>query len=134
MLNIDKNIDEGRDMVERLLSRPPVRFVSGSTGVPNESGVYGLFSKADEGVGAPLYVGISNVGMRNRLRDHWAGITSSDFSLKLTMEGVVSDKTEGRNWIRENVVIRYLVKSEFDMDIKIAEHFAIAVLRPKFNK
>ena len=134
MLNIEKNIDEGRDLVERLLLCPPVRFVSGSVGVPNESGIYGLFHKADEGIGTPLYIGISNAGIRNRLRDHWAGITSSDFSLKLATERVVSDKTEGRNWTRENVVIRYLLKREFDMDIKIAEHFAIAVLRPKFNK
>ena len=134
MLNIEKNIDEGRDMVERLLLCPPVEFVSGSTRVPNESGIYALFCKSDEGVGTPLYVGESKVGIHSRLKDHWDAKTDSDFSLKLKTKGVVSNKDEGKIWIKENVVIRYLVESDFDMGRKIAEHFAISVLRPKFNK
>ena len=50
------------------------------------------------------------------------------------VEGMVRNKSEVREWIKNNVTIRWITINEFDTCTKWAEHFAIAVLRPKFNK
>ena len=136
MLNIEKNIDEGRDLVESLLLCPPVRFTSRSVDVPSESGVYALFESAHCDIGNVLYVGESHKserGLRGRMEAHWDGNARSDLACELAKEGE-GDLGNAKKWIKENVVIRYIVKRDFDMDIKTAEHFIISVLRPKFNK
>ena len=81
-----------------------------------------------------LYVGQTKKGVKSHLRDHWDGPTSSDLSNRLVMEGLVGSVAEGRAWIKENVSIRWLTRHELGTCIKWAEHFAIAALRPKFNK
>lgn len=81
-----------------------------------------------------LYLGQTQKGVRSRLKDHWDGITSSDFSKRLVVDGVVESVNEGRKWIRENVGIRWITSNELGMCIKWAEYFAIGVLRPRFNK
>ena len=132
MLDIQESIAEGREVVEGLLIKEGIPFL-GSTVVdlPDKGGVY-LFS--EQGTGKPLYVGQSELGLRSRMKDHWDGTTSSDLSRRLALEGVVRNRSDAKEWIRSNVVIRWVTRCELSMEIKWAEHFAIAVLRPDFNK
>ena len=69
-----------------------------------------------------------------RLRDHWDGATSSDLAKRLVVDGMVENISEGRGWITENVAIRWMTANELDTCTRWAEQFAIAVLRPRFNK
>lgn len=136
-MNIQANIDEGYEIVEYMLDKPPISF-SGRTlyEIPDESGIY-VFS--DRRTHNPLYVGQSGADkkrkgtLRSRMKDHWDGTEGSDLAKKLTDKGIVQDKREGREWIKEHVVIRYMMSDEFEMDILAAERFAIRALRPPFN-
>ena len=130
MTNMEENIEDGRSMLKALLAKPPIPFSGGTMyEVPDESGVY-VFSTQVEEV---LYVGQSRKGIRSRMKDHWAGTTSSDLAETLVKKGHSHDKSGSRDWIRNNVVIRYTPSVELNMDIKWAEHFAIGALRPKLN-
>jgi hypothetical protein len=118
-------------MLEALLARRQVPFRGRTLETSDESGIY-MFS--DRRTNEALYVGQTKTGFKSRFRDHWDGFTSSDLSKRLMVDGVVESVPQGRNWIRDNVVIRWITDNELDMCLKWAEHFAIGVLRPKFNK
>jgi hypothetical protein len=118
-------------MLEALLARRQVPFRGRTLETSDESGIY-MFS--DRRTNEALYVGQTKTGFKSRFRDHWDGNASSDLTIRLVDDGVVESKAEGRNWIREKVSIRWIAADELGMCIKWAEHFAIGVLRPKFNK
>ena len=52
----------------------------------------------------------------------------------LVLAGIAEDRTASRDWIRENVDVRWLTRDELGMEIKWAECFVIGALRPKLNK
>ena len=128
--NLGANIEEGHSMVKGLLEKPQIRFSGGTMyEVPDESGIYVFSNRVEEA----LYIGQSRKGIRSRMKDHWAGTTSSDLAETLVKKGYYRDKSESRDWSKDNVVIRYMTSAELNMDIKWAEHFAIGALRPKLN-
>lgn len=129
--SVKMHIAEGRRLVETLLEQRMVHFQSRTVETPDESGIY-VFS--DRRTHEILYVGRTEKGIKSRLKDHWNGYTSSDLAQRLVVEGIVKNKHQGREWIRDNVAVRWMTINELDTGIKWAEYFAIAVLRPKFNK
>ena len=131
MTYLQIHTDEGRNPVETLLARRQVLFQNRTVEIPDKSGIY-VFS--DRRTNEILYVGRTGQGIKSRLKDHWNGTTSSDLAKRLVVDGVANNVFEGRKWISKNVAIRWMMVNEFDTCIKWAEYFAIAVLRPKFNK
>ena len=129
--SIEMRIAEGRKLVETVLERRTVNFESRTVETPDESGMYVFSHRRTHEI---LYVGQSAKGIKSRLREHWDGITASDLTGRLVAEGVAENKSQGREWIRNNVAIHWMTINEFDTPIKWVEYFAIAVLRPKFNK
>ena len=131
---LQKNIDEGLAVVERLLTSDCVQFSSGTlNSVPTNPGVYLFFDRETQSY---LYVGESHrssKGLKGRMKDHWDGQAKSDFSLKLVCRGVAKNKPDARRWIMERVGIRWLTADQLGMEIRWAENFLIAVLRPEFN-
>lgn len=131
VLDIQNRIEEGRAAVESLLLKESIPFLSPTVDqMPDKSGVY-LFS--EKRTGRFLYIGRSEV-LKNRMKDHWDGTTSSDLSRRLVKEGKVASVPSGREWIKDNVVIRWVTRDELNLEIKWAEYFAIGILRPDFNK
>ena len=131
MTHLQIHIDEGRKLVETLLARRQVPFQSRTVEAPDESGIYTFSDRLTDEI---LYVGRTGQGIKSRLKDHWNGTTSSDLAKRIVVDGVANNIPEGREWISKNVAIRWMTVNEFDTCIKWAEYFAIAVLRPKFNK
>ena len=135
-MDIETNIDEGRTLVETLLAKLPVQVTGGNLDIPDESGIYVFSATSEEGF---LYVGKSAKGIKSRVKDHWAGITGSDLSRNLYQNRRLGSLVDAREWIRKRVCIQYLTSNELerishDMNITLAEHFVIAVLRPTLNK
>ena len=128
---IQSHIAEGVSLVDALLACRQVPFQGRTVDAPDESGIYVI---SDWRTNELLYVGQTGKGIKSRLKDHWAGDASSDLAKRLVVEGVAENIPEGREWIVDNVAIRWLTANDLDTCIKWAEHFAIAVLRPKFNK
>ena len=81
-----------------------------------------------------LHVGQTKKGIKSRLKDHWDGTTSSDLAKRLVIDGVVESIPEGREWMVDNVAVRWMTVDELDTSIQWAEHFVIAALRPMLNK
>ena len=131
-MNLQTNISEGSAMVEKLLRKQPVPIGGAAVmAMPEESGIY-LFS--NHSTGEFLYVGNSDKGLSGRMKDHWAGTTTSDFARALVREDLAPNLPESRDYIRENVVLRWLTREVSEMEIKWAEHFAIGALRPRLNR
>ena len=128
---VQENIHEQSRVVETLLGQHQIVFESRTVETTDEMGIYVFSNRHTNEI---LYVGQTRKGIQSRLKDHWDGPTSSDLSNRLVMEGLARNVAEGRAWIKENVSIRCLTGDELGTCIKWAEHFAIAALRPKFNK
>ena len=137
-LNIDREalesaIDEGRSVLSDLLRSDAIPF-RGMTGItlPEESGIYVIVHQK---TGIFLYAGETDKGLKSRI---WAGHRTangkSDLAQILVNNNIVKTIADGRKWMEDRCVVLYLTKSEFDMNVKIAEHFIISVLRPIFNK
>ena len=122
---------QGKTITSRLLSGDGIPFTARTMyAMPDESGIYMFVHNGTKEV---LYVGMSRVGLRSRMKDHWDGTESSDLAQKLVNVGVVSDLRRGKDWIRDNVVIRYLTSDEFDVDVASAEAYVIDALNPRLN-
>ena len=128
---IHTHIADGVSLVDALLARRQVPFQGRTVEAPEVSGIY-LFS--DRRTNEFLYVGQTGKGIRSRLRDHWDGNASSDLAMRLVEDGVVENIPKGKEWIVDNIAVRWSTANELDTCLKWAEHFAIAVLRPRFNK
>ena len=132
MTNKQENFDEGRIIVDRLLVSIPVPFLGPTVDrMPEKSGIYLFFNRITNEF---LYIGKSHVGLKKRMIDHWYGTDTSDLGRILLDGHVVRGKEEARNWIKENVSIRWLTSGELDKDIEQAESLAITELRPQFNR
>ena len=128
---IRTHIAEGVSLVDALLARQQVPLRGRTVETPDEGGIY-VFS--DRRTNEFLYVGQTTKGIKSRLKDHWDGATASDLAKRLVIDGVAESVSEGREWMVDNVAIRWMTVNDLDTPIKWAEHFAIAVLRPRFNK
>lgn len=113
-------------MVKELLECRPIVFTGRKIpDAPDKPGIYLLSNRTGE----YLYVGTTNKdtrGISERLKDHWDG--SSSFANRLARD------LDRREWLKENVLIRWLTEDQCEMGRKLAEQFAIAALRPKYNK
>ena len=128
---IRTHITEGISLVEALLAQQQVPLRGRTVETPDVGGIY-LFS--DRRTNEFLYVGQTTKGIRSRLKDHWDGATASDLAKRLVVDGVAESVSEGREWMVGNVAIRWMTVKDLETPIKWAEHFAIAALRPRFNK
>ena len=123
---------QGKTITSRLLSGDGIPFTARTMhAIPDESGIYLFVHKGTNDI---LYVGMSDKGLRSRMKDHWSGADSSDLAQKIADAGWVEDHRQpARDWIRENVVIRYLTSDEFDVDVASAEAYVIDALNPRLN-
>ena len=124
-------IDDGARMLETLLARPQVAFQGRTARVPDQSGLYICSNWGTDDV---LYVGRAMKSIQRRLRNHWDGAEPSDLARSLVVDQVVETVSEGRRWIKTNVAIHWMMDRELGICVRWAELFAIAVLRPTYNR
>ena len=130
---LESAIAEGRSVLSDLLRSDaiPFRGMTGNT-LPEKSGIYVIVHQR---TGTFLYAGMTNKGLKSRI---WTGHRTvrggSDLAQILVDNNVVKTHLEGRKWMEDRCAVLYLTEDDVDMDIKIAEHFIIFVLRPILNK
>ena len=131
-MNNQGDTNEGRVIADSLSNKDPVPFLKPKPdGLPNSSGIYLL---SDRRTGGFLYVGYTKKGFQDRMIDHWRGTEQSDLAKELVGQEEVKTLKEAREWIKANVVIRWMTSNELGMDIRQAERLVIRVLQPRFNK
>lgn len=126
-------IDEGRSVLKNLLSGNVIPF-RGMTGnmLPQKPGIYAI---VDQKTGEFLYAGMTHKGLKKRIGvGHRTVGGGSDLAQILVNNNIARTRLEGRKWMEERCAVLYLTGDELVVDIKIAEHFIISILRPKFNK
>ena len=126
-------IDEARSVLKNLLSGDavPFRGMTGNT-LPRKPGIYAIVNQK---TGEFLYAGMTHKGLKDRI---WVGHRTvgggSDLAQILVKNNIAKTRREGRKWMEERCAVLYLTEDDLIVDIKIAEHFIISILRPKFNK
>lgn len=133
-MNIQEIIDEGRIVVEALLSKQPISFKGmNSQMISAERGVYAIRNCNTKQF---LYAGKSESLQRRIWTDHRSGNAQSDLAkILVDDEGIsVQEPAQARVWMEDHCVVYCMATSQLSIDIKWAEHFVIAVLRPIYNK
>ena len=133
-MNIQARIDEGRMVVEALLSKQPISFKDmNSQTIPAERGIYAIKNCSTKQF---LYAGKSERLQRRIWEDHRSGNAQSDLAQILVNDKEISAQkpAQARGWMEDHCVAYCMTTSQLSMDIKWAEHFVIAVLRPIYNK
>ena len=132
---VNRHIAEGRDIVDRLLlSRSvPMSTVTPSS-LPTQPGLYAFsmiespdtgFIRAGRAAGA--------FGLQQRVyNNHLMGSQAGNLASQLVRAGEASTLVEAKAWIRANLAVRWLVADREDV-LPWAEHFMLAVLRPRFS-
>lgn len=100
--------------------------------LPQQMGVYCISEKIND-VLETVYIGQSK-NLQNRIyRNHLMGSRRfSTLKRKIIRAGMFSNEDDVKNYLRERCVVQFVI-IENESDRNSFEHFAIAVLRPKFN-
>lgn len=118
-----------------LLAAPPFRFdESLRSNLPERPGIYviqAITATSEEVLRAGRTTGVG--GLRQRVyQNHLMGNQSGNLRAQLVRSGRCCDMAEAKSWIRENCLVRFLIVDDDD-EIRWAEHFMLAVLRPIFS-
>jgi len=121
-------------LLDKLLNGGFIRFNSENfrTELPQQSGVY-LISEDRGDVFETIYIVQSN-NLQNRIyRNHLMGCRRvSTLKNKLIKIGKFIDESAVKKFLHENCMVQYvIIENESDRDS--FEHFAISILKPKFN-
>lgn len=131
----EQRILHGRQVVGELLSAKMCGFrnLTPST-LPGEPGIYVITTDSGEILRAGR---TENQGLCDRIyRNHLMGSQAGNLRAQLVKDGTVADLKEAKQWIRQNCLVQFLRKNRLDdksIKMKWAEHFMLAVLRPRFS-
>lgn len=131
---LEARIDEGRRTVERLLLARaiPMRDITPSA-IPTEPGIY-VFTHLDAAPGQVVRAGraTGQGGLRQRIYgNHLIGNQAGNLRSQLVAAGEAAELAAAKSWIRQHLAVRYQVMGT--NLIPWAEHFMLAVLRPRFS-
>lgn len=132
---IEERIGVGRQVVKMILEARKLSFHDLTpTKLPEEPGLY-VISSHD---GAVIRAGRTDKQtLRDRVyRNHLMGNQKGNLRSQLVKNEVSADLETAKQWIRENCEVQVLPKIALDrigIDIRWAEHFLLAVLRPRFS-
>lgn len=121
-------------LLDQLLKSGFIKFNSENfkAQLPQQGGVYHIFEIKDNGL-ETVYIGQSN-NLQNRIyRNHLMGNRQvSTLKNKLIKSGIYQNEDAVKNYLRARCIIQFII-IEKETDRDSFEHFAIAILNPKFN-
>ena len=122
-----------KELTQLLLASAHIAFDERLRGaLPVEGGVYRVFE-----IGAnwqdSVYIGKST-NLQNRIyHDHLMGNRqASTLKKKLIANGLFPDENAVKQYLRQKCLVQFVVIQD-DAERTSFEHFAVAVLRPKYN-
>ncbi len=130
---IESRIADGKEVVERLLAAPVLRFDPNLRAhLPVAHGIYRIFEvEADPAL--TLRAGRTKSaaeGLRQRIyQNHYQGDQAGNIRAQLVRAGRCPSSYAAKEFLRESCAVQFLV-IEDEEERKWAEHFMLAVLRP----
>ncbi|MCL4295207.1 MAG: GIY-YIG nuclease family protein [Anaerolineae bacterium] len=122
-----------KKLLQALLTSPQLPFNENlHRSLPSEGGVYRIF-ESDSDWQSSIYIGTSN-NLQNRIyRSHFMGIRQvSTFKRKLIRQGWYADENAVKQYLKARCKVQFVIVA--DKISRIAfEHFAVAILKPKYN-
>ena len=131
-MNVEECIGEGRLVVEKLLKAKLTSCGDLTPAkLPQCGGIYIFVSGETSKV---LRAGRTE-NLRQRIyQNHLMGKQAGNLRSQLVKSGKVNDLDEAKEWIRQNCSVAYLEDNFMEgLDMRWAEHFMLAVLRPRFS-
>ncbi|MCL5265973.1 MAG: hypothetical protein M1343_12435 [Chloroflexi bacterium] len=129
----DERIEEGHHLIHKMVSGPKCEFKGlGPTKIPSKPGLYVI---SDKTTGEILRAGrTDDQTLSNRIyRNHLMGSQTGNLRAQLVANGLCEDMESAKEWIRDRCVVRWLTIEDVVLDLRWAEHFILAVLRPRFS-
>ncbi len=120
-------------IVEKILNANRLSFSRLTpSDLPNKPGLY-LISHRESG--EILRVGrTNNQTLRDRIyRNHLKGSQPGNLRAQLVKNKICKDMEDAKRWIRDHCEVQFLEIDKIEIEMKWAEHFLLAVLRPKFS-
>jgi len=131
---IEQRIQEGRRVVDNLLKAKQLACQDLTPAkLPKTQGIY-MFS--DKRTGEIIRAGrTDDQTIQARVyHDHLMGSQNGNLRAQLVKGGICKDMEQAKQWIRGHFVVQFLEKDDLGVDQRWAEHFMLAVLRPRFCK
>jgi len=132
----EQRISTYRALLARLLTSQALPFDSNLRGsLPERPGIYRIFESDGDTLEA-LRAGRTKVaagGLRQRVyQNHLMGDQDGNLRAQLVNDGKCVDKDAAKEYLRERCRVQYLV-IENEEERKCAEHFMLAILKPKYS-
>ncbi len=132
---VEQSILDGRRIVAQLLSAEKYPFLDLTPSkLPLIPGVYAISTMDGQLIRAGR---TEKQSLQDRIyRNHLMGNQKGNLRNQLVKDGVCKDLDEAKTWIRGNCQVQLLTLHELHqlgVDIRWAEHFILAVLRPKYS-
>ncbi len=129
---MDDVINRFKQNLGELLKLPGLRFDAElSKRLPKEPGLYRIYEKGK--AGKTIYIGKSKSLHRRIINDHFRGDKiASTLKRKLIKNSGFANEKEVENYLVRKCLVQFILIKEQALLARI-EHFAIAVLSPKWN-
>ena len=122
-----------KELLQTLLAAPPIPFdESLHSALPTQGGVYRIFEKGADWQRS-VYVGKTG-DLQNRVYgNHLMGNRrASTLKRKLIRYGKCADENDVKEYLKDKCLLQFLVVAD-DAERTSFEHFAVAILRPRYN-
>lgn len=129
---MDSLIKQYKQIISELLRQPILNFDDElSKKIPKQPGIYRIFESNN--LNKAIYIGKSKSLQRRIIGDHYTGDRiASTLKRKLINGEDLSNEKEVKNYLSNNCLVQFLMIQDKDLLTSI-EHFAVAVLKPKWN-
>lgn len=126
-------IAQYKDWLKKLLAETPLPFDGNLRGaLPTQGGVYRVFEKGSDWQGS-VYVGKTGNLQERIYSNHLMGNRrASTLKRKLIKYGDCADEADVKSYLKSGCLMQFLVVVD-ETERTFFEHFAIAVLRPRYN-
>lgn len=125
-------INRYKKMINELLKNPVFEFnLTLSTNLPRKPGVYRIFEKEDPE--KAIYIGKSKNLKSRIVGDHYRGDRiASTLKRKLIRDMGLSDEKDVMDYLSNKCSVQFIITEDKQIQTGF-EHFAVAVLTPKWN-
>lgn len=121
-----------QELLRELLGRRPVPFDGNlRNALPTRGGVYRIL-ETGAGWQSSVYVGKSGNLRERTYSNHFMGNRrASTLKRKLILDGLYADENAVKEYLKERCSVQFLIVEEDER--AHFEHFAVAILRPRYN-
>ncbi len=132
-VEMDNIINEYKNLLQTLLLNPQLPFDNAlHRSLPEKGGVYRIFEK-DQSWQSSVYVGkTSNLSNRIYTNHLMGNKDASTLKKKLIKSGKFADKNDVKSYLQSKCLVQYVEVSD-ELYRTFFEHFAVSVLKPKYN-